>query len=379
MPGSEGHDIDFGGQTVANVEYKQSRPSSAENGQVATPTFNGAEVSASLLDSSVREHLRSWMAQAGIKVRGPSNQTIVAEALRRGVHVSATRPGAVRLRGNRVFWWNNGATNLNAAAVRRISPQKEVGSRVLRARGIKAPENAVFSPGDARRAWRWADCLRPLVVKPFNASKGRGVNIGIDAWEEFEAVFVNVSQSYGDVLVEELISGTEHRFHVVDGRVTAVNRRAPANVSGDGLSSIHELVGIKNRFVAPPHVPLSLGRLELEYLAKQGLDASSVPTAGDRVYLRGTSNLSTGGDAVDATGEVSREEEQFVELAARCWPGLRAGGYDVLLPRERGDDPPTILEVNHAAGIGGHHCPRVGRSRNVAGAVLDVMFPETIP
>lgn len=361
-----------------DMEHENIEPSYVGEGRIEPPVFRGAEVSGSLLDSSVRRHLRSWMAQSGIRVSGPSNQTIVAEALRRGIHVSGTRPGAVRLRGNRTFWWNNGATNLNGTAVRRVSAQKEVGSRVFRARGVKAPENAVFSPMDAKRAWSWAESLRPLVVKPFNASKGRGVHVGIDTWEEFERKFVAVSNAFGDVLVEELISGTEHRFHVVDGRVTAVNRRAPANVVGDGVSSISELVRLKNRLVVPPHVSLSLGQEELEQLAKQGLDSEFVPAAGHRVYMRETSNLATGGDAVDATVEVSKDEVHFVELAAKCWPGLRTGGYDVLLPRQVGDDSPTILEVNHAAGIGGHHYPRVGRSRNVAGAILDAMFPETL-
>ena len=85
---------------------------------------------------------------------------------------------------------------------------------------------------------------------------------------------------------------------------------------------------------------------------------------------------STGADAVDATQELSTHEVQFVEDAARCWPGLRSAGIDVLFRRDDTHHASAIIEINHAAGIGGHHFPRQGQTRDVAGAILDAMFPD---
>lgn len=317
------------------------------------------------------------MQLIGIEAVGPTNQSIVAEALRRGLEVTATGSGRVRLRGRGTYWWKNGVTNFNSPAVRRISPQKEICSRVFRSRGVRAPENAVFANHDAERAWGWASHMGAVVVKPYNASKGRGVNIDIRDEKSFKDAFEYVAGTFGDVLVEEFVSGTEHRFYVVDGRVVAVNRRMPANVMGNGDLSISGLITMKNTSCKPPHRPLVIGDSELKYLQKQGLTPDSVPACGQRVFLRANSNISTGGDSCDATQDVSAEEVSFVERAAQCWPGLRAGGIDVLLPREPQDNEPTILEVNHAAGIGGHHFPRQGESRDVAGAILTAMFPES--
>src|SRR5699024_8227660 len=67
-----------------------------------------------------------------------------------------------------------------------------------------------------------------------------------------------------------------------------------------------------------------------------------------RVYLRLTSNIHTGGDALDATDELAPEEREMIERAARSIPGLRIAGFDVLLPREdqEEDTSASILEIN---------------------------------
>ncbi|RJN31066.1 hypothetical protein D3250_09340 [Nesterenkonia natronophila] len=102
-----------------------------------------------------------------------------------------------------------------------------------------------------------------------------------------------------------------------------------------------------------------------------------MPADGQKVYLRKTSNLHTGGDAVDATDELSPDEREFVVRAARAIPGLRVAGIDVLLPRRETDEAPAILEVNPFPMISMHHFPAAGRPRDVAGPIVRAMFPST--
>lgn len=325
-----------------------------------------------------RRSLTRTAKAAGIR-GGPTNIAVFAEALRRGAQITRTTSGGLRMLLNgETQWWNNGATSLNERSARRIVPQKEVASRVLRQRGVNTPENAVFSPGEADRAWAWAEAILPAVVKPHNGSKGRGVNVGLTDRTKFVRAFDDVATEFGPVLVERQLTGLEHRVFVVDGKAHAALRQIPANVLGDGSSAITALVEEKNRSAMLPHRPITLGSTELEHLRRHGLTPDSVPAAGDRVFLRSNTNLSTGGDSIDATDELSVDETAFITLAAAAWPGLRCAGFDVMLPRSDGDGPPAVIEINSAAGIGGHLLPRHGTPRNVAVAVLDAMFPESL-
>lgn len=354
-------------------------PSPDEFAEARTAVASHSDTIAVMQDRRTRRALTRTAKAAGIR-GGPTNIAVFAEALRRGADISRTTSGGLRMRlAGESHWWNNGATSLNEHSVRRIVPQKEVTSRVLRHRGVAAPENAVFSPGEAERAWAWAEAVTPAVVKPHDGSKGRGVTVGLIERTAFVRAFDEVASEFGPVLVEQQLSGLEHRAFVVDRQVHAVLRQIPANVLGDGTSSITALIEEKNRSAMLPHRPIALERTELDHLARRGFDPDSVPAEGDRVFLRSNTNLSTGGDSIDATDELSTEETAFVASAAEAWPGLRCAGIDIMLPRTEGDGPPAVIEINSAAGIGGHLLPRHGASRNVAAAVLEAMFPGTDP
>src|SRR5699024_3618230 len=107
----------------------------------------------------------------------------------------------------------------------------------------------------------------------------------------------------------------------------------------------------------------------------QGYKASSVPEAGQVVFLRRTTNLQTYGEAIDRTDEISPEHIQIMEKAARALPQGRLLGFDVLLdPTPKGGL--HILEVNSGPMISIQHLPVDGAPRDVAGAVLNAMFPK---
>lgn len=241
--------------------------------------------------------------------------------------------------------------------------------------GVNAPEGVIFKPGEAERAWRWAEPLGTLVVKPHNGTHGSNVHVGINTWREFQTAFQAVSEVRDQILVEKFHKGVEHRCLVVDDRLVAATRRRPASVKGNGISTIEQLVASKNRSRGRVHKRLQTGEVEHRYLAEQGLAFDSVPVEGQRVYLRGTSNIHTGGDAIDATSEVTRSEKATIEKAVRSIPGLRVVGLDVLLPRSPGDSELTIIEINHMPMTSMHHFPWEGRRRNVSARIMDAMFP----
>jgi cyanophycin synthetase len=102
-----------------------------------------------------------------------------------------------------------------------------------------------------------------------------------------------------------------------------------------------------------------------------------VPAAGERVLLRATANLSTGGTSVDRSDEIHTENIVCCEMAAGA-VGLDIAGIDILSPdisvpfRENGA---VILEVNAAPGLRMHTHPAVGTPRNVAAPIVDMLYP----
>lgn len=314
---------------------------------------------------------------------GPTNFTnivVAAEALERGITVrkSTSSRRMVLEHQGRMRTWSGGSTNHNSDLVKKIASYKDVASRLFRDLKISAPENAVFAVTEVERACAWAAPFTRSVIKPHNGRQGQNVHAGLQTEAEFHAAFEKVAAKSSQVLVEEFYTGVEHRCLVVEGRLVAATRRRPASVLGDGVSSIAQLVTAKNRDRGPIHKDLVLDGDSREYLARHSLAPDSIPTAGERIYLRSTSNLHTGGDAVDATDELRAPEQELVECAARALPGLKIVGFDVLLPRGEADlHEPSILEINASPMVSMHHFPWSGQPRDAARHVVDSLFPRT--
>jgi len=316
-----------------------------------------------------------------LPLKGWTNALLVREAANRGLSVA--RHDEKRMfyfeDGNgRRFAWRNGYTTWNTRLSQRVAQHKDVCSRILTAYGVPATENQVFDHGDAGRAWLWAESLGTLVVKPVDGLKGRNVHVGINDRDEFLDAFYDVAKHHkGRVLVEKFYSGVEHRCFVVNGRMVGAIRRRPANVLGDGISTIAALIDEKNQDRGPIHLRLPVDATTTRVLATVGRNLDSVPSRGERVYVRKASNIHQGGDAIDATDDLSSEEISIAEAAARAIPGCRSVGLDLLVPRNPGETDIRVLELNTNPMVSMHHFPLEGKPRDVAGAIIDGMFPKT--
>lgn len=330
-------------------------------------------------DPDVQEVTRK-LVRAGLPQERASSWTNLAIAERAyelGVKLGSTPKRNIRLSyAGESYWWKGAQTNFNEPLAKRCAARKEVASRLLADTGV-GTNNVVFAAESMAQAWDWAKHVTPVVLKPHNGNQGKGVHVGVDSKEDFSTIFDDLASTHREVLVEQQHFGVEHRFLLIDYRVKAVTRRVPANVVGDGSSTISELIDAKNSNLGRIHIPIRKGKQEKKSLAQLGYNWDSIPPAGSVVYLRSNSNIHTGGDAVDATDEVTSEEITKVETASRAFPGLRLAGFDVLLPR--GDSQTQslcILEVNPSPMISMHHYPRKGQARDAAGAILEAMFPS---
>lgn len=267
-----------------------------------------------------------------------------------------------------------------------LASDKEETNRILSRLGLPVPKQALVQSAD--RAVRAAERIGyPVVTKPYDGNHGRGVSIDLRTPDEVRAGFARAAEHARSVIVESCITGFDHRLLVVNGALVAASRREPGKVVGDGMHTVAQLVAIVNqdprRGIGHEKVltQLELDEQALGILAKRGLTPASVLPAGETLHLRLTANLSTGGTATDVTDVIHPDN---VEMAVRAIQaiGLDVGGVDFLTPditRSHKEIGGAICEVNAAPGFRMHMAPSEGRPRDVAGAVIDMLFPPGSP
>jgi cyanophycin synthetase len=267
-----------------------------------------------------------------------------------------------------------------------IASDKELTNKILGDIGLPVPKQEQVY--DAEEAVEAATSLGwPVVVKPLDANHGRGVSIGLTTAEQVRVAFAGAAEHSSTVLVETFIQGFDHRMLVVNGALVAVAKRVPGHVVGDGETTVAALVDRVNQ---DPRRGLGheryLPRIVLDALARRlpaaaGLSPASVLERGRTFFLRSTANLSTGGTAIDVT-DVCHPDNREMAVRAAAAIGLDVCGVDFLSPditRSWRDVGGGICEVNAAPGFRMHVAPSEGKSRDVAGKVLDMLFPASRP
>lgn len=267
-----------------------------------------------------------------------------------------------------------------------IASDKEETNQLLGDLGLPvASQRLVRRASDAARA---AERIGfPVVVKPLNANHGRGVSIRLTDKDQVREAFEVAREHSRTVIVESFIEGLDHRLLVVNGELVAASKRVPGHVVGDGKHTVAELVDIVNqdprRGVGHEKV---LTRIELDHqankaLEKHGSTPETVLPEGEVLYLRSTANLSTGGTAVDVTDIIHPVNRDMAVRAAKA-VGLDVCGVDFLtddITKSYRSHGGAICEVNAAPGFRMHVAPSEGTPRDVAGPVMDMLFPPGSP
>ncbi len=324
---------------------------------------------------------------------GPSTEAIVKEAEKRGIPWMQLGARFLIQLGYGVNQKRMQATMTDKTGILgvELACDKEATKRILAAAGVPVPRGTVINfLDDLQEAIEYVGGY-PIVIKPLDGNHGRGITIDIRTWEEAEAGYEAARQVSRSIIVERYYVGRDHRVLVVDGKVVAVAERVPAHVIGNGRSSIAELIEETNldpnRGDGHDNIltKIELDRTSYQLLERQGYTLNSVLPKETICYLRATANLSTGGIAVDRTDEIHPENLWLAQRVVKII-GLDIAGLDIVttdISRPLRDVDGVIVEVNAAPGFRMHVAPSQGIPRNVAGAVMDMLFPSeqasTIP
>ncbi|NEO53015.1 MAG: cyanophycin synthetase [Okeania sp. SIO3B5] len=330
------------------------------------------------------EDLKEFKSQASL---GPSTEAIVKEAEARGIPWTQLGARFMIQLGYGINQKRIQATLSNQTGILgvELACDKEGTKSILKDSGIPVPRGTVI-----RYFEDLQDAIEdvggyPVVIKPLDGNHGRGITIDVRNWGEAEEAYDLASRASKTktVIVERYYTGKDHRVLVVNGRVVAVAERVPAHVVGDGKSTVAELIEETNqdpqRGDGHDNVltRITVDKAALAILERQGYGIDSIPRKGETCFLRATANLSTGGIAVDRTDEIHPENVWLLSRAAKII-GLDIAGIDVVtedISKPLREVEGVIVEVNAAPGFRMHVAPSRGLPRNVAGAVIDMLFP----
>ena len=318
---------------------------------------------------------------------GPSTQGIVEEAKQRGIP-------ALRLNTSSYVQLGFGAkqrriqatmTDQTSALGVEIADEKFRTKELLSQAGIPTPEGALTkSLEEATHAAE--DLGYPVAVKPEFGNHGRGITARVSDLKEMEIAFASARNICDSVIIERSLTGLDFRMLVISGSLVAAALREPAYVVGDGVSSIRHLIDEVNkdprRGIGHERVltAIVIDQMTERLLSFQGYLIDDVLSAKEKLYLKSTANLSTGGTARDVTDDVHPDVRLMCERIARII-GMDCMGIDIVAP---GVDRPLqpgsagIVEVNAAPGFRMHMDPSEGTARNVAKPFVDMLFPPDV-
>ncbi|AME09966.1 bifunctional glutamate--cysteine ligase/glutathione synthetase [Gemella sp. oral taxon 928] len=320
-----------------------------------------------------------------------STQALIEDAIRNGIKVDIIDENDQFIRlewNNQVEYVKNGnMTSRDSYISPLIMENKIVTKKILAEQGFRVPKGyEVSTLDDAVMVFNYIK-NKPVVIKPKSTNFGLGITIfkyGINDIETYSEAINLALKEDKDVIIEEFIEGTEYRFFVIEGKTKAVLLRVPANVVGDGVHTIEELVEIKNNSSLrgdakkTPLKKLELGEIEQLQLKEQGLTIHTVLKKGQVANLRENSNISTGGDSIDMTDEV---HSSYKKLAVKISDAMLAKvcGVDLIIPdikSEVDNNNYGVIEANFNPMMMMHIYPYKGKSRRLSLDVLRMLFPD---
>ena len=225
----------------------------------------------------------------------------------------------------------------------------------------------------------------PVVVKPRGGSVSRHVTTNIQDSDTLQKAIDKAVVYSPAFIVEKFLGNTfVYRATVVDFDFVVCVQQAPANIVGNGVSTIRELIDKKN---SDPHrgtvnqkqftlYKIIENETTTALLEEKGYDYKVVLKKGEILFLQKDPFLKLGGDLVELTPSVHADNKKlFCDLAQLF--DIRLVGIDFLIHNIAASwksQSCAILELNSAPCIELHHFPCSGAPTNPAKALADMFF-----
>ena len=223
----------------------------------------------------------------------------------------------------------------------------------------------------------------PLVIKPIDGNHGRGITVDINNYEDALVAFHAAKEVSKSVIIEKFITGEDYRLLVINNVLVAAAKRTPAHVIGNGKLTIQELIDEVNKDPRRGYghekvlTQITVNALTKGLIKTAGYTLDSILKNKEKLILKDTANLSTGGTAEDVTDIVHPANVSMAERISKIID-LDICGIDIMttdISKPLSETGGAVLEVNAGPGFRMHLAPTDGLPRNVAAPVIDKLFP----
>jgi GNAT-family acetyltransferase (TIGR03103 family) len=303
----------------------------------------------------------------------PYARIIADEAILRGIAVDVldAQGGYLRLtHGGTSIVTRESLSELTSAVAMSRCDDKRVARAVVADAGIRVPEGctATFTDEDCR----FLEKVGTAVVKPARGEQGAGITVGVTSPDDLNRAIGLAIQHCPDVLIEERCEGEDLRIVVIDGKVIAAAIRRPPEVIGTGTHTIRQLIEAQSRrrsVATHGESVIPLDSVTEDTVHKAGWQLDDVLPANERLIVRHTANLHTGGTIHDVTDELNPMLAKVAVDAAAAIE-IPVTGIDLIVPTVCGEEY-VFIEANERPGLANHE------PRPTAQAFIDLLFPRT--
>jgi len=270
--------------------------------------------------------------------------------------------------GSASIWLDSTVTDKSSLLGNSIAKDKHHCAIVLRAYGLPVPfHQLAFSEEQASQIANQIGY--PVVVKPANLDQGAGVSAGLLNDTAVKKAYADALKLSNRILVEKHIDGADFRITVLHGKVIKIMQRFAGGVTGDGRSTLVELLAqvqastqSQKAFKREGKFRLLLDEEAKSILNQMGLEEDSVIPHNQFIPLRRKNNISTGGS--QKLIPLYQAHPDNLSLACRASEvlGLDISGVDLLIPDISKSwliSGGAICEVNGQPQIGKSETPEI--------------------
>ncbi len=277
-----------------------------------------------------------------------------------------------------IYSWVNrkflgGCSNYNSLATRKSCRSKEQAREMFYKNAIPHAQGAIFygpvKPLNFIKKYGF-----PVVIKPNVSGFSRGSYFPINTFKELVKAMLFVKIWWPSTVIEQYLDGRNYRVVVVKDQIMSVIRRYPPFITGDGCSTIAELIDRENRIrqqmgLYPVIHPIPKNSKIAGFLRRKNLTFSSVPPDGETITLFNRISLAPGG-VIETLAKKSMHDKNR-DLFLRLLPLFKANilGIDAIF--EKGIEVPyteqraIFLEVNSRPYLKMHDYPRYGEKQDL--------------
>jgi hypothetical protein len=239
-------------------------------------------------------------------------------------------------------------------------------------------------------AWNFKQALKifntvtkPIITKPNLGSRSRHTMIHLNTLDDLKIGFYKAKKLSPLVIVEEELTGYLFRGTLIGGKLAGVIRRDQPAVSGDGVHSVLELLEEENKRperMGPIFHKITIDKEAEEELTRQDIKLTDIVEKGKVITFSQKTSRGCGGTTTEVTNIVHKDNIEMLEHIGTFLKDPLVGVDFIMKDITRSwheENHCGIIECNSLPFIDLHHYPLFGKPNNVAGALWDIVMPES--